>query len=231
MSGSICLRNNEIDPYPPVKITFVGDASVGKTSLVQRFSRNDFSETTSSTIGAAFVAMRFPVRKGDKGRLYHIWDTAGQERYSSLIPLYVSGARVIVVVYDITNHYSFQRIGEHWLKYIRQNLRLNDDEPLPMIYLLGNKKDLASKERSVTIYEAQTFAAAHDMGFLEVSAKTGEGAQEVFMNIANHADELVIRQADALKLSRADLERDEQASPGCCSGAIARVDPTGWWST
>lgn len=223
-------RDRDQDPYPPVKITFVGDATVGKSSLVERFFRNTFSETTSSTIGAAFVAMRFSLNKNSKGRLYHIWDTAGQERFNSLIPLYVSGAQVIVVVYDMTNHYSFERIRDHWLPYIRKNLRLKDDEAMPMIYLLGNKKDLASKARSVAESDARSFAEQHDMGFLEVSAKTGEGATEVFRTIATHADNLIIRQADALKLSRADLE--VEAGEGgyvssCCTGAVSRVNPWG----
>jgi len=223
-------RLREREPYSPVKITFVGDAMVGKTSLVQRFTRDDFSETTCSTIGAAFVSMRFPSKAANGGRSYHIWDTAGQERYNSLIPLYVSGAQVIVVVYDITNRYSFERIGTHWLNYIRQNLRLKDEDSLPMIYLLGNKRDLAKSKREVNEREAFDFAQHHDMGFLEVSAKTGEGAKEVFWNIAKHADDLVIRQADALKLSRLDLESaSEEPAGGCCSGAMARVTPSGWW--
>ena len=218
--------NTDPDPYPPVKITFVGDATVGKTSLVERLVRNRFSESTSSTIGAAFIALPFKKNPQAKSRMYHIWDTAGQERFSSLIPLYVSGAQVIVVVYDITKRCTFDRIGDHWLKYIRQNLRLLDDAPLPMIYLLGNKRDLAAAHRAVNSDEAQRFAEEHDMGFIEVSAKTGEGAIEVFHNIATHADDLVIRQADALKLSRGVF--DEEAPPGCCSGAVANL-PSMWW--
>ena len=227
---STTYRNyKEKERYPPVKITFVGDAMVGKTSLVHRFLRDEFLETTCSTIGAAFVTMRFSLKQGEQGRLYHIWDTAGQERFSSLIPLYVSGAQVIVVVYDISNRYSFERLTTHWLKYIRQNLRLGDDEALPMIYLLGNKRDLSKSNRQVFEDEAQQFAKAHDMGFLEVSAKTGEGAKEVFCNIAKHADDLVIRQADTLKLSRADLEvKGDEGATGCCSGAIGYVTPIGW---
>lgn len=226
MSFANRRNNREEDPYPPVKITFIGDATVGKSSLVERFARNRFSENTSSTIGAAFVAMRFPDQL--TGRMYHMWDTAGQERFNSLIPLYVSGAQVIVAVYDVTKPYTFERIREHWLPYIRQNLRLKEDEAMPMIYLLGNKKDLAAKNRSVAESEARAFAAEHNMGFLEVSAKTGEGSHEVFRNIARHADDLVIRQADALKLSRADLERSEPGYINNCFGGItARVSE--WW--
>jgi len=200
------------ETYPPVKITFVGDSTVGKTSLVARFVQKTFSEKTQSTIGAAFVTMRYP--DSDDGRLYHIWDTAGQERFGSLIPLYTSGAQVIVIVYDMTNYKSYERVKTHWLPFIRQNLRLGDYEKTPMIYLLGNKCDLADSERLVTTREANQFAEDHEMGFIEISAKTGENTAKVFGDIAEHADNLVIRQADSLRLSRSQL----QPNTSCCSG-------------
>lgn len=212
----------------PVKITFVGDSTVGKSSLVRRLRHNTFSpETNSSTIGAAFVAMRFPnvseatnvsnVSNVRKGRMYHIWDTAGQERYGALIPLYISGAQVIVIVYDITNRDSYKRIEDYWFKYIRENLRLQEDDPLPMLYMLGNKLDLAAKNRAVDTTEARRFADEHSMGFLEVSAKTGAGAIEVFQNIATHADNLIIRQGDALKLNRNTNTNTATRTQYCCS--------------
>ena len=220
--------NRRSDPHPPVKITFIGDSGVGKTSMVERFVRDSFSDRTSSTIGAAFVSMRFALHEHDPGRTYHIWDTAGQERYNALIPLYVSGAAVIVIVYDMTKRRTFERIAKHWIPFIRQNLRLQEDEELPMLYMLGNKTDLVEdglSKRQVTKEEASEFAKQNDMGFHEVSAKTGFGAKEVFRKIAEYADDLAIRHADALKLARSTvfLEDDNDkswvsgwASTGCC---------------
>jgi len=216
--------------HPPVKITFVGDACVGKTSIVNRVAKNEFSDHTMSTIGAAFCTLKYALH--GRERTYHIWDTAGQERYYSLIPLYLSGAQIIVIVYDITNRESFEKIASNWLPYIRRNLRLRDDEPMPMLYLLGNKLDLMEKHRRVPAAEAESFAREHNMGFLEISAKTGEGAKEVFRHIALHADNLLIQQADALQNERAntiDLSAqttNDRSSDGSCWGSVvARL----WW--
>jgi small GTP-binding protein len=217
---------------PPVKITFIGDASVGKTSIVSRIVREDFSEHTSSTIGAAFSSIKYSLYRGGQERTYHVWDTAGQERYYSLIPLYLSGAQVIVIVYDITNRDSYTKVTSNWLPYIRKNLRLQDDEPMPMLYLIGNKIDLVDKmkkPRQVTIAEAAEFAKEHDMGFLEVSAKTGTNAKEVFRQIAIHVDNLLLQQAGTIQNERntVNLDVDCNASRiGSCWGSVvSRI----WW--
>lgn len=223
MSASTTKPNN----HPPVKITFVGDASVGKTSIVNRVVKNEFSDHTTSTIGAAFCTMRYSLN--GRERTYHVWDTAGQERYYSLIPLYLSGAQVIVIVYDITNRDSFDKILNNWLPYIRKNLRLREDEPMPMMYLLGNKLDLSGKHRQVSVSEAESFAKEHDMGFLEVSAKTGDGAKEVFRQIAIHADNLLIQQAGALQSERNTVDISNQtanrANSSCWGSVVSRI----WW--
>ena len=87
------------------KVVFLGESSVGKSSIVIRFVRNEFLEVQEPTIGAAFFTKSIML---DKGNIkMEIWDTAGQERYRSLAPMYYRGAKVAFVVYDITNKDSF----------------------------------------------------------------------------------------------------------------------------
>ena len=78
-----------------------GEAAVGKSSLVLRFTSNEFQENKEPTIGAAFLAQKCEV--GDRTIKFEVWDTAGQERFHSLAPMYYRNAQAAIVVYDITN--------------------------------------------------------------------------------------------------------------------------------
>ena len=94
-----------------------------------------------------------------------MWDSAGLERYHALIPSYVKGASVILIVYDISSRNSFNNIGT-WVNFIKQ---VNSDDSL--IALCGNKTDL---QRNVSIQEGQILADKGNMPFYEVSAKSGD---------------------------------------------------------
>ena len=95
------------------KLVFLGDTSVGKSSMVTRFLNKVFYEFQDPTIGAAFSSVT--VDLDNKKIKFEIWDTAGQERYRSLAPMYYRGADAAVVVYDITNKDSFG-VLEYWIK-------------------------------------------------------------------------------------------------------------------
>jgi small GTP-binding protein len=82
----------------------VGDAGVGKSSILLRFTDDSFEEQMASTIGVDFRVKT--VTLGGKTVKLTIWDTAGQERYHSLAPMYYRGAAAAIVVYDITNRVS-----------------------------------------------------------------------------------------------------------------------------
>ncbi|NXS00320.1 RAB5A protein, partial [Oxylabes madagascariensis] len=87
------------------KLVLLGESAVGKSSLVLRFVKGQFHEFQESTIGAAFLTQT--VCLDDTTVKFEIWDTAGQERYHSLAPMYYRGAQAAIVVYDITNEFSF----------------------------------------------------------------------------------------------------------------------------
>ncbi|KAL2614920.1 hypothetical protein AAZV13_08G035732 [Glycine max] len=89
----------------------------GKTSLVLRFVKGEFSEYQDSTIGAAFFTQVLSLNEATVK--FDIWDTAGQERYHSLAPMYYRGAAAAIVVYDITSMDSFVRAK----KWVREVLR------------------------------------------------------------------------------------------------------------
>lgn len=166
---------------------------MGKSSIALRFCRDVFDDYRESTIGAAFLTQT--IKLGDNTLKYELWDTAGQyrlpslrnallthwndtgqERYKSLAPMYYRNAHAAVVVYDITSHPSLLK-AKAWT----EELRRQADQII--ICLAGNKLDLASTQRAVTKEEAEKYAEEEGLIHCEVSAKTGEGVQELFVAI------------------------------------------------
>lgn len=82
------------------KLVLLGEAAVGKSSVVLRFVSNEFAENKQPTIGAAFLTQK--CRLEDKVIKFEIWDTAGQERFHSLAPMYYRNAQASAVIYDVT---------------------------------------------------------------------------------------------------------------------------------
>ena len=98
------------------KLVFIGDQSVGKTSIISRFMYDQFDNHYASTIGIDFVSKSVPVDNGTV-RL-QLWDTAGQERFRSLIPSYIRDSQVAVIVFDITSRESFDSTTK-WISDVR----------------------------------------------------------------------------------------------------------------
>jgi len=94
--------NSEIGPLGKHKLVFLGDQSVGKTSIINRFVYNVFDESNHPTVGIDFLSKTIESHDSKRVRL-QLWDTAGQERFRTLIPNYIRGSAVAVIVYDITN--------------------------------------------------------------------------------------------------------------------------------
>ncbi|XP_031175760.1 ras-related protein Rab-6A isoform X3 [Sander lucioperca] len=129
------------NPLRKFKLVFLGEQSVGKTSLITRFMYDSFDNTYQATIGIDFLSKTMYLE--DRTIRLQLWDTAGQERFRSLIPSYIRDSAAAVVVYDITNVNSFQQTTK-WIDDVRTE-RGSD----VIIMLVGNKTDLADKSFSV----------------------------------------------------------------------------------
>ena len=116
------------------KIVFLGNQSVGKTSMIHRFIYDSFDDNYQATIGIDFMSQKVYVE--DKIIVLNLWDTAGQERFKSLIPSYIKDSAVAIVCFDVTNRESFNSVG----KWIEDARALRDDDV--MLILAGNKADL-----------------------------------------------------------------------------------------
>lgn len=146
-----------------IKISVVGNSNVGKTNIIQRFTRNIFNLETKSTIGVDFENKIINY----KNRIIktQVWDTAGQERYMSIVSTFYKSAHGIIIVYDITDRSSFQNV-EKWIESIKKYININNTK----ILLLGNKSDLYHK-RVVSNIEGREMAEKHKINlFLEISA-------------------------------------------------------------
>lgn len=223
------------------KLVLLGDSAVGKSSLVMRFVKKQFSEYQESTIGAAFLTQTIQLQ--DSIVKFEIWDTAGQERYHSLAPMYYRGASAAIVVYDVTSKATFLR-AKSWIKEIQRQGNNN-----MIIALAGNKLDLITDQqqgnattattttpssdkpsptaststpttlRQVEFDEGRSYAEENGLLFFETSAKNGYNVNELFRTVAQKLPKTTTmsqqsqQQRDrALQLDM--IEQDERKS--CC---------------
>jgi len=194
------------------KLVLLGDASVGKSCIAVRFVRGDFFEYQEPTIGAAFMTQTLPVPAKQAMVKFEIWDTAGQERYKSLAPMYYRGAAVAVIVYDVTNAQSYEG-ARAWVAELERN-QGPDKKDKMIIALLGNKVDLGEEKRAVDTATAEAFARERGLLFKETSAKSGQGIQEIFQEVATSL-ELQKKTGDAESIS---IHQAAKGGAGCCGG-------------
>jgi len=160
-------------PYTHIaKAVVVGDAAVGKTSLLVRYVKGLFNPTYVLTIGVAFNIKDIVV--GEHVLRMQIWDTGGQERFGPIRQLYYRGTKGVLLVYDRSSEASFDRI-DYWLKEVKKGAGA-----VPMV-LVGNKADLPSK---VPAQAARKFAKEHSMFFVETSAKDDTNVDSAFNELA-----------------------------------------------
>ena len=151
------------------KVIFVGDASTGKTSIINRILDNPFNDAYEVSIGIDFMSKNIRVR-GQNIKI-QIWDSAGQEKYKGLIPSYVRNSSIVFIVYDISNKSSFDNVM-NWISFVR------NIETTTMV-LCGNKTDLS---REVEKSEGEELAKREGLSFFECSAKTNENIKNLFFS-------------------------------------------------
>ncbi|XP_062276838.1 EF-hand calcium-binding domain-containing protein 4B [Scomber scombrus] len=170
--------NEETGPSPPdrlFKIVLVGNSSVGKTSLLQRFCDDCFRPGTSATVGIDYSVKTITVDNSQVA--LQMWDTAGQERYRSITKQFFRKADGVVVMYDITAEQSFTGVRQ-WLTSVKEGA----GEDIT-IMLLGNKTD-KDIERQVQKGVGERLAKDCQMTFYECSACSGHNVMESMVHLA-----------------------------------------------
>ena len=159
---------------PHYKVVLLGEGRVGKTSILLRYVENSYVEGRQSTLTASYLDKNVIVDDKREARL-SIWDTAGQERFHSLGPIYYRKAKGAILVYDITDATTFDRV-KSWTKELR---KMVGDHTKICITIVGNKIDL-ERHRAVSQQSAKKYAISVGADYFEVSAKTGMGVGSVF---------------------------------------------------
>jgi len=171
---------NAVRTYDNIfKILLSGDSGVGKTSLMLRFTTDEFTSSYLCTIGIDFKVKT--INLGSKNIKLQIWDTAGQERFRNLTSSYYRGADGIMIIYDITVKESFDNVDK-WIKEINEHAGKNCSK-----LLVGNKTDLI-KYRTVQYEQAKAFADGTHIPFIEVSVKDNVNVDTAFITLATEIE-------------------------------------------
>ena len=155
-----------------IKVAFLGEEGVGKTSLIKQYIIGTFNEHQAATNGASFCSKALEIN--NEKYIADIWDIAGNNKYRSLSKYFFVDADIIILVYDITKEESFLEL-DFWLDAILQT----KGKKVPMI-LVGNKSDL-SENAKVLEKDGRKLAQIIGAKFIYTSAKITD-LREIFDN-------------------------------------------------
>lgn len=161
----------------PVKIIILGEANVGKSCILQRYLTGEYTESQANTVGAKFLSKR--VQHQNKNLKLNIWDTAGQERYQSFSKMYCRDAKAVILVYDLANPESIEGMMR-WYKIMSQETLPSDT----LLFVAGSKSDIGSYTQEIR-QKIEDFCLETRSEHFLVSAKEGDGIEELFMKIVS----------------------------------------------
>ncbi|MHA2603071.1 MAG: Rab family GTPase [Candidatus Thorarchaeota archaeon SMTZ1-83] len=172
------------------RVVLLGEATVGKTSLIRRFTENSFDEEYKQTIGTTFASKDVSVtdKEGDTRQIrLIIWDMGGQTTYRELRRQFMKGSTGAIIVYDVTRPETFMAMN-NWFESFRETC------PNASVVVAANKVDLLDN-RIVPVEPGLMLRDWFQADYYETSAKTGEAVTDVFAKLA----QLVLRQSRAEK--------------------------------
>jgi len=184
------------------KVLVVGNVATGKSSIIRRYTKNEFSSDYQTTIGVDFS---LKVVNSDAIDIkVQLWDIAGQDRFAGLSRVFYTHAVGAIVVFDIFDRETFNSAAM-WKKDIDSKVFFPNGDRIPVI-LLANKCDLISETQkpSITSEQIQQFCQQHDfIASFEVSAKTGANIKE--------ACQLLV---DRIVLNNKKIKKKDDETPG-----------------
>lgn len=196
------------------RIVMIGDASVGKTSLVYRLCRNSWNENTKTSVSASFYTLK-KEESGDSQEI-QIWDTAGSEKYRAVNSVYYHNAMGGILVFDLTDRKSFESL-EGWV-----NEFLGLAQPSAILVIVGNKLDKLNnpdepidEENIVKPEEAEKWAALHHYQYFSTSARDGTNVQNLIDYLLNSTLQRAVTNLPS-SLNIDTKGNVEEKKGGCC---------------
>ena len=169
--------------YTKGKVVFVGDAGVGKTSIIYKYLRNN--TPVSPTVAGNSMPIEVQLENGNVVKL-NVWDTSGSENYQCLVPMFARTSQVAIIVFDVTEEETFDNV-EEWLKY------LNTNSNTPNIFLVGNKIDCENSFPNCNS-RADEYASEKKLTLFFTSAKNGQNLDLLFQEIGTIVDNATVEQ-------------------------------------
>ena len=192
------------------KVILLGDSNVGKTCIARILNGDEFQET-GATVGANEILI---TRTFENQLLkFKLWDTAGQEKFRSLTPMYVRGAQIVLLVYDLTNRNSFEMLNFYF------DILKESDEQFPQTILIGNKIDLELKMVSDTELESKQKQFENEIHLdniikiVQMSAKTGQGLDILLSTLCDCFNSINCVSQESFKSSDINAPQDQLS---CC---------------
>ena len=161
----------------PAKVVLLGESGVGKKSIIAQFTSGKFDPDCVTSLSAQFISKTVEFQNLGKAIKFDIWDTAGQEKYRALAKIFYKDAKVIFLVYDITDAKSFNELKSYWHGVVKAN---GDSDAI--IAIVANKNDLYDHAQ-VQNEEGEEFARSIGAIFQSTSAKSDSGITTLFDNV------------------------------------------------
>ena len=172
------LEEESVKKKLKIKVTIIGDGSVGKTSLIQKFTQGTFQTDYIKTIGAQLTKYKTEL-DGYKIELI-FWDIAGQDNFHFLRPSFYRASKAAIIVYSLEENDLGKRSFEHINKWYQDVKQYCGEIP---IALFANKADLVTEQKLDTSKLAELVKKNSFLGYFITSAKTGQGVIEAFSTI------------------------------------------------
>jgi len=172
---NVSLEVESVKKKLKIKVTVIGDGSVGKTSLIQKFTQGTFKTDYSKTIGAQLTKYKTEI---DGYRIELIfWDIAGQDNFHFLRPSFYRASKAAIIVYSLEENDLGKRSFEHITKWYEDVKQFCGEIP---VVLFANKVDLIN-EQSLDKTKIQNLVKELNfLGYYITSAKTGQGLDDAF---------------------------------------------------
>jgi len=163
-----------------LKLALLGDAAVGKTSLINQYIQHRFNADYQPTLGVNIVVKELNIEELNASIRLVLWDIAGQAKYDLSRKMFFQGCMGALFIYDVTRHSTFKNIETKWLKDLREFTGKD-----PAYVLIGNKMDLKNSKVVSTQTGKELAEKINTSDFIETSAKYGDNVENAFKKLVN----------------------------------------------